>query len=151
MKWNSQVTVNRDREAERESERDRERDRGEERRWEEWEYINRLPVTSLFFQGVRFLGQVSSLWLSVRSILFALAWARATAINWSEFYEPLIRLANGACNLAAAEPTALWIADTVEQRLKKTWGQKEGCGGDLLRSERHMNLFLSSRSFLHSC
>ena len=36
----------------RERERKRERERGKE------EYINRLPVTSLFFQGVRFHSQV---------------------------------------------------------------------------------------------
>lgn len=53
-----------------------------------------------------------SLRLSVRSILFGLACARAVAINFTECYEPLIRLANGACNLAASEPKALWITDT---------------------------------------
>lgn len=52
VKWNSQVTVSRDSGARREAERERERDRGKE------EYINRLSVTSLFFQGVRFHSQV---------------------------------------------------------------------------------------------
>lgn len=89
-------------------ERGSERKRGERR--EKQEYINRLPVTSLFFQGVRF--QRPSLRLSVRSILFGLACARAVAINFTECYEPLIRLANGACNLAEAEPKELWFTDT---------------------------------------
>lgn len=39
----------------------------------------------------------------MRSILFGLACAWAAAINFSECYEPLIRLANGACNLAEAK------------------------------------------------
>lgn len=42
-------------------------------------------------------------WLSVRSILFVLACTRAAAINFTECSEPLIRLANGACNLAESE------------------------------------------------
>ena len=60
-----------------------------------------------------------SLRLSVRSILFGLACAWAAAINFTECYEPLIRLANGACNLAEAKPTVLWIADTPLQWLKR--------------------------------
>ena len=47
VKWNSQVTVSQDSGA-----RKRESEIGRE------EYINRLPVTSLFFQGVRFHSQV---------------------------------------------------------------------------------------------
>ena len=39
----------------------------------------------------------------MRSILFGLACAPAAAINFTERYEPLIRLANGACNLAEAK------------------------------------------------
>lgn len=47
------------------------------------------------------------LWLSVRSILFSLAGDWAASINFTECYDLLITLANGACNLAAAKPTAL--------------------------------------------
>lgn len=57
----------------------------------------------------------------MRSILFGLACACAAAINFTECYEPLIRLANGACNLAEAKPTALWIADTLLQKLQLLW------------------------------
>lgn len=62
-----------------------------------------------------------SLRLSVRSILFGLACARASAINFTECYELLIRLANGACNLAEAKPTVLWIADKLIQKLQPLW------------------------------
>lgn len=58
-----------------------------------------------------------SLHLSVRSILCALASGRAAAINFTECNEPLIRLANGACNLAEAKAAALWIADRGAEKL----------------------------------
>lgn len=88
VKWNSQVTVSRDSGARRG------RGRGirvyKQSCWNEFVFSRcQLPQPSLR--------------LSVRSILFALACARAAAINFTECSEPLIRLANGACNLAAAE------------------------------------------------
>lgn len=58
-----------------------------------------------------------SLQLFVRSILFGLASARAVAINFTECNEPLIRLANGACNLEEAKPRTLWIVDTGAEKI----------------------------------
>lgn len=111
MKWNSQVTVSRDSGARREAEGEREKQR-------EIGVYKQTPCNKFVFSRCQV--PWPSLRLSVRSILFGLACALAVAINFTECYEPLIRLANEACNLAEAKPTALWIADTLLQRLKET-------------------------------
>lgn len=104
MKWNSQVTVSRDTGARR----------GRESEQGEIGVYKQTPCNKFVFSRCQV--PRPSLWLSVRSVLFGLACARAVAINFTECYEPLIRLANGACNLAEAKPTALWIADTTEAK-----------------------------------
>lgn len=91
------------------SERERQRERG---------VYKQTPCNKFVFSRCQV--PRPSLRLSVRSILFSLACAGAAAINFTECYEPLIRLANGACNLAQAKPTVVWIADTLLQRLKET-------------------------------
>lgn len=108
VKWNSQVTVSRDGGARREAGRER-----------EMRVYKQAPCNKFVFSRCQV--PWPSLRLSVRSILFGLACARASAINFTECYEPLIRLANGACNLAEAKPTVLWIADKLLQKLQLLW------------------------------
>lgn len=62
----------------------------------------------------------------MRSILFGLACAPAAAINFTERYEPLIRLANGACNLAEAKThSTLNCRSTATEAEKKE--KKKNC------------------------
>ena len=78
--------------------------------------INRLPVTSLFSSVSGSMAK-----LQVYSYLWGLpclTWqGKAGAVNSSGCYEPLISLANEACNLA--KPRALWTADTIQTTSRK--------------------------------
>lgn len=91
--------------------------------------INRLSITSLFSSVSGSMAK-----LQVYSYLWGLpclTWqGKAGAVNSSGCYEPLISLANEACNLA--KPRALWTADTIQTTNRKNANalmNLEGKGG----------------------